>query len=408
VSIENLRGLNILVISPNEWGDMRVSKHHYATALARRGNRVVFLNPPNAHASHRLRIEQVEGIEGLSTVTYRPYVPFVIRFRSRRLFNVIAAAHVRWLLRTIGVRFDMVWCFDVNLYSDLRWFRAPLKIFHPVDQVLYPYQVDVAANADIVLSVSDEILDKMRQHGTPQLRIEHGLASEFVALALQRVAEMEYQRHEPIRVGYVGNLLIPSVDREVLLELIATYEQVEFHFWGPRSAQESNVGGENSRQSVEFIRTLEARPNVVLRGPQPPALLAQQIGDVDLLLMCYSVARDPNRGCNSHKILEYMSTGRAIVANHVADYANKHGLIEMMSFDGNGTMVDLFSNVLSEIDRHNGPERRLKRLAYALDNSYEKQIDRIGVFAAQLSGLALKRERSHAGTGNAGTWQRFA
>jgi hypothetical protein len=408
VSIANLRGLNILVVSPNEWGEMRVSKHHYAAALAHRGNRVFFLNPPKARARERLRVQQVEGIEGLSTVTYRPYVPFVIRFRSRRLFNVIAAAHVRWLMKEIGVRFDVVWCFDVNLYSDLRCFRAPLKIFHPVDQVLLSYQADVAASADAVLSVSDEILRNMQQHGTPQLRVEHGLAPEFVALAERRFSETEYHRNDPIRVGYVGNLLMPYVDREVLLDLIAGHEQMKFHFWGPRSPDESNVGAENSRASAEFIRALESRPNVVLHGPQPPSALAQQIGDVDLLLMCYSVARDPNRGCNSHKILEYMSTGRAIVANHVSDYANKQDLIEMMSADGSGTMAELFDNVVRKIDRHNSPERRHMRLAYALDNSYSKQIDRIGAFAAQLSRRPVAQERSHAATGDVGAWQPVA
>ena len=126
-------------------------------------------------------MEDVAGVPGLSTVTYRPFVPFVIRFRSRPIFNLIAAAHVRWLLRRIGVSFDVVWCFDANLYSDLRWFRAPLKIFHPVDQVSLPYQVDVAASADIVLSVSNEILRNLQRYDTPTLRVDHGLAPEFVA-----------------------------------------------------------------------------------------------------------------------------------------------------------------------------------------------------------------------------------
>jgi glycosyltransferase involved in cell wall biosynthesis len=405
VSIENLRGLNILVISPNEWGNMRVSKHHYAAALAHRGNRVFFLNPPNARARERLRIQRVEGIEGLSTITYRPYVPFVIRFRSRLVFNAIAAAHVRWLLKAIGVLFDVVWCFDVNLYSDLRWFRAPLKIFHPVDQVLLPYQIDVAASADVVISVSDEILRNMRKHDTPQLQVEHGLSSEFVDLAERRITETEFLRNDPIRVGYIGNLLMTYLDRDALLDIIARHERMEFNFWGPRSPHESNVGGEDSRESVAFIRTLESRPNVILHGPQPPADLAQQIGDMDVLLMCYAVARDPNRGCNSHKILEYMSTGRAIVANHVSDYVNKQGLIEMMPADGRETLAELFDDVIREIDRHNSPERRRKRLDYALDNSYSKQIDRIGSFAAEHVRRIVTHERLYASTGGVGAWQ---
>ena len=37
---------NILLISPEPWGINRVSKHHYATELAKRGNNVYYLNPP--------------------------------------------------------------------------------------------------------------------------------------------------------------------------------------------------------------------------------------------------------------------------------------------------------------------------------------------------------------------------
>ena len=43
-----LRDRTILLVSPNEWGAMHVSKHHYALELAERGNRVIFLNPPRS------------------------------------------------------------------------------------------------------------------------------------------------------------------------------------------------------------------------------------------------------------------------------------------------------------------------------------------------------------------------
>lgn len=37
----------ILIISPEPWGKMMISKHHYALELAKLGNEVYFLNPPN-------------------------------------------------------------------------------------------------------------------------------------------------------------------------------------------------------------------------------------------------------------------------------------------------------------------------------------------------------------------------
>jgi energy-coupling factor transporter ATP-binding protein EcfA2 len=45
-----LKGKNILVISPEAWGKSKLSKHHYALTLAAIGNKVWFLQPPNALA----------------------------------------------------------------------------------------------------------------------------------------------------------------------------------------------------------------------------------------------------------------------------------------------------------------------------------------------------------------------
>lgn len=385
MSVDGLTGLNILIVSPNSWGDMRVSKHHYAVALARRGNRVFFLNPPEAHAKARFRLLDVEGVEGLSIITYRPFVPFIIRFRFRRLFDLVAAAHVRWLTKKLNRPIDVVWCFDANLYSDLGWFDAPLKIFHPVDQISLPYQTRVAASANVVVSVSDEILRNTRQYGTPRLRVEHGLAPEFVALAERRLSETTYRQHVPLRVGYVGNLLMPYIDCELMLRIIASHQDVEFHLWGPRSNSESNVGSDSIAEGMAFIRALAALPNVTLHGAVEPAVLATQIGDMDILLLCYSVARDPNRGCNSHKILEYLSTGRVIVSNHVSDYADKPELIEMMPSTGDSDMMKLFDGVTGRITDLNSQQKRRARLEFALHNTYSNQIDRIASFVADVT-----------------------
>src|SRR5690606_6788212 len=44
--MEYLNNKNILLISPEPWSHIFVSKHHYAIELAKRGNYVYFLNPP--------------------------------------------------------------------------------------------------------------------------------------------------------------------------------------------------------------------------------------------------------------------------------------------------------------------------------------------------------------------------
>ena len=45
--MEVLKGKTILILSPQSWGKMFVSKHHYAIGLAKKGAVVYFLNPPD-------------------------------------------------------------------------------------------------------------------------------------------------------------------------------------------------------------------------------------------------------------------------------------------------------------------------------------------------------------------------
>ncbi len=48
--VDMLNDKTILIISPQEWGKMLLSKHHYALELAKAGNIFYFLNPPDKKA----------------------------------------------------------------------------------------------------------------------------------------------------------------------------------------------------------------------------------------------------------------------------------------------------------------------------------------------------------------------
>ena len=336
-----------------------------------------FLNPPDSRAHHRFEMAADREISGLTTITYKPYVPYSLRFRSRLLYDQLAAAHVRWLIRRLGAKLDIVWSFDSNLYSDLRWFGATTRIYHPVDQVSETYQKDMAQTADLVVSVSEAILRQLREYGTPTLMVEHGLGREFVDVANTSIGSASYTACSPLKVGYVGNLLNRSVDQRTLKSVLQNHPEIEFHFWGPRFPAESNIAGGDSVEVRRFVEKLSTSANATLHGPVRPADLALQLRKMDLLMICYDAAKDPNRGCNSHKILEYLSTGRVIVANHISDYAGKPGLIEMLPTLDNSKYPDLFDATLANVAAMNSSEPARRRIQYALANSYGRQIARI-------------------------------
>ncbi len=192
-----------------------------------------------------------------------------------------------------------------------------------------------------------------------------------------RAYDRTYSPNRPLRVGYVGNLLMKYVDRATVSKIVKKHPGIEFHFWCPRTPAESDVSSANSVEVREFVQILASSRNVLLHGPLPSERLAKAIGDMDALLVCYDVVTDPNRGCNSHKILEYLSTGRVIIANHISDYANRPDLIDMLPSVDKALMPELLASVVCGIMNLNGREEQQVRRAYALENSYVLQIERI-------------------------------
>ena len=82
-------GCRILLISPQRWDGFQVSKHHYAIELAKLGNEVYFVDPPN-NSGKAVDVVSCEEDERLKVVRYGPWFPYVIKFRARWLFRVDA------------------------------------------------------------------------------------------------------------------------------------------------------------------------------------------------------------------------------------------------------------------------------------------------------------------------------
>ena len=156
------RGKNVLIISPQPWETIHISKHHYALELTRKGATVYFLNPPD-DATTKAVVRTHPDWPALHIVDYCPPLSYSLRFHARWLYDVMMHRAVQHFLRRFTLSFDVVWCFDTSLYTDLRWFGNGITIYHPVDQVYYPSQLRIAASADFILAPSTAILDCFRR-----------------------------------------------------------------------------------------------------------------------------------------------------------------------------------------------------------------------------------------------------
>lgn len=360
----------VLIISPQPWDHLLISKHHYALELAERGNRVFFLEPPDANALSRVDFRKAPENSSVTIVRYRPLFPFVIRFHARPIYDRLMLFQVRALKNAMAQPIDVVWSFDFNLFSNLRAFTPKLSVFHPVDPLSQPHQINVARSADAVFSVSEKILDNFRRLSVPRWFINHGLSRPFESIA--RNPTMLQANGKRARVGYAGNLMRKPVNRGVLRSMVESNPEVEFHFWGT-----TNASDDADADAARFVTFLGGAKNVTLHGTVSPAQLASQLQSMDCMVLAYSEDPRESDRSNSHKILEYLSTGKVVVSSRISTYEKEPELLRMPDSDDDSTLPALLRDTLGRLDEFNSERLQSLRRSFALDNTYAKQLDRI-------------------------------
>ena len=373
-----LKGKVILVISPQAWGTMFVAKHHYAVELARQGNEVYFLNPPDNNRwllrgkKTRINIAPVTEYPGLHLINHLLYFPFLLRFHARGIFDLLMRKQVKDILQVIGKKVDIVWSFDLNNIYPLTNFPLAYKIFHPVDEPSTKEAIDAGKDADIIFSVTREILEKYECYNVPKYFVHHGVADYF----FDNSTVIEHRG--AVHVGLSGNWLRPDIDREILLAIVRDNPQVIFEFWGSYQPKDKNLGGNSDKETLGFIEKLQTYKNVVFHGAVKSSVLSGELKRMHAFLICYDIEKDQSKGTNYHKIMEYLAAGKIIVSNNVTTFHNRPDLIQMVQErDNNKLLPGLFKTVIGDLPRFNSPDLQQARMYFAQGNRYANQLSLI-------------------------------
>jgi glycosyltransferase involved in cell wall biosynthesis len=355
----------ILIISPESWGTSFVSKHHYATILAERGNKVYFLNPP----SQKSEITTIN--EQLKIIDYQLVMRGINRMPTflRNLLNGRQIAKIK--RQFIPEDIDIVWSFDPFRFQKLTSWGAKTAIYHPVDIHKTNLDLPTAASADIIFSTAALILEKFAKTlpNTPQFKINHGLAAHFIA---PDIVPVSFSDNFKLRVGYVGNLNYPYLDKNTLLNVIKANPNIGFYFIGPH--EKSNLSASDTN-NTDFISQLQNLPNTVLLGAKPSKELPNYLAAFDLFLMTYTADQHRAELANPHKILEYLSTGKIVVSHYIDEYGDKNHLVAMAQT--NADIPALFDKTVAQLLLLNSPTLREMRKDYARENTYQAQVVRI-------------------------------
>ena len=359
-------GRTIVILSPQPWNYLSISKHNYAKALAVR-NEVFYVSPPSFAIRRKHYSYKVQ--DGLMVVEYSVPIPEVIKFKVNWLYQIFAQL---FLVKTMRNYFTMAdFCFDFGWYSEFSsssFFPALYRIYFPVDD--HKNLEASSRGSNMVLTVSTTILQKFKP-GECNF-INHGLSNAFAVSAHGSLSSnLRWTRGAKIRVGYSGNLFIPFIDTSTLSCLINGYQDIDFHFFGSR---DFDVNNEAHLKWNYFLRSAS---NVKLYGRVSPERLSVEFESMDLFLICYK--SDENyHSENSHKIMEYLSTGKVVVSSFISIYKGM-GLLEMPDIEDSGSIKTIFDNTVANLFECNSLERMNERRRFALENTYEKNLDRIAV-----------------------------
>lgn len=366
----------VYIISREDWGGMLMSKQHYAIELAKMGNKVFFINHPDQRRRYKrgeIKIEATE-YENLSSVNHRLFHPYFFKYKYRKLYYLLTSWHIKRLIKKTRMKPDVVWLFDIGNSIPLKYFPASArKIYMPVDG---PYgtihEKDATEQADIIVSVTDVILEQFKNINIPQYCINHGVAEIFI----NQIRKSE-TTNQPLRIGYSGSMVRNDLDIKIFLKIIQAHQDKIFEFWGENNFMKSSIHlpQDVSQKTKDFLDTLHKLPNVIMHGAVSPAVLAAGLKSVDALLICYNIKDDQNH----HKVLEYLGTGKVIISSYMSSYYDKRGdLIEMVSSkENNDELPELFASVIANLDHYNSPQKANERLSYAATFTYPSQINKI-------------------------------
>jgi hypothetical protein len=353
---------NILLISPEPWDFVFVTKHHYAIELAKRGNKVFFLNPPSNEHLKNIVVKPAPGINGVYVVDYKKYLrgqrhlPSFIRKWVDRSF-------IRRLERKTDTRINVILNFENSRFYDFDFLpRSVMKIYFQVDEDQNFHIKKAATTANFVFAINHEIHDTLKKYNKISHVIGHSFNGNFSSLSSQILAGKniytQVNQGNP-KAYYVGNLDNIYLNKKLFIRLVLEYPNVDFVIIGPYLMKS------------EIYLSLKDTKNITFLGKIPSAEISTLLQDADILISLYINEFDSS----SHKLLEYFASGKVIVSNWFKEHEDKQDLIIMSRKEDE--LLNLFGKVAENLEEYNRSDKMLKRISFAFNNTYEKNLNKI-------------------------------
>jgi glycosyltransferase involved in cell wall biosynthesis len=239
--------------------------------------------------------------------------------------------------------------------------RERLKIYFQVDEDQNFHPQKAAQTADIAFAINSEIFHIVQPHNPQCFLIPHSFQGHLSDLAKKTIAgDYTYRRNSgPLQVMYVGNLEHGHINIDLFEKTVKENNHVQFQLIGPYDPNRP------------LFKRLQHYPQVRFFGKVPYKEIPGLLDKADALMLVY----DSGFTQSSHKLLEYLASGKAIVSTYMSEYDKDDSLIYWSKTDEE--YLETFRRVLSTIELCNNPELMKARINFAMAHTYASQLDRI-------------------------------
>jgi hypothetical protein len=380
---ELFRGRDVVVISPQFWGDLWVSKHWIASELSRY-SRVVFVEPALwvgglIREPRRLPLHMNRLLKPLRKVKDNLFV-----FSPKLLPGVLGTepeqlvAQARRLAARMNLRDTVVLNFGTN-YEFASSFNNAVSVYYCVDP-FYPTpgrenaERETCARSDVIFAVSDAYRDLLQQYGTgrPIHVIPHGFAFEHA-----REIDAEPASSMPPELvnlprpiwGFAGSIHDSCVDLDRLEYIARARPKTSIVMIGPH--RNNPIGADLSPQGLARIQALG---NVHLLGPRHFLELPRYVRHFDVGLVLINTkdydGTDKTSKRTLFKWLLYLSLGKPVVAPLMSEATRIADLVYLARDD---------AQYLEFLDRATAErgERRDARIQYSSQFSFDNMLNRM-------------------------------
>lgn len=354
----DLRGRNILIISPEAWRGLHMSKHHVAQGLVDRGNRVFWWGPVRDHHDHVPPPEKA-GVQELFARHWLKGVNRLPLAVNRWYYGRI----IRELEEQAGVRFDIIWCFDTSRMQVFPRHPA-FRLLHLVDYDILYSGHGLMRSADLIVSTADSINDKVRTiaPGVPLHKVGHALDARWLKGA---EALMAPRSATPGLAVYSGQFYNTYIDWDALETVALEHPAIQFRYIG-------NVDPDYPSDAFQRLRRL---PNVEFTGLVTKDDLIPRVREADILFFCFMTDRKLLERANPHKVLEYLSTGNVIVGSRTLEYDGRNDL--MLQSHERRDFALRFAEAVRDFATLNTAEARALRIGYAQERTIGHLLDHV-------------------------------